>query len=77
MTLLIKNLFAFLLIVFLLISCERETIKTPIEAMRLAESPPELFDDLPLSDLEAAIADRVVKNAKLGQGNRPAGADFI
>ena len=55
----VKKLLTFIILVLILSSCEREVIKTPKESMRLAENPPQLFDDLPLSDLEAALAQKI------------------
>nr|NIT13043.1 hypothetical protein [Candidatus Dadabacteria bacterium] len=59
MTEIIKNLFAFLLLVIFLYSCAREAIKTPEQAMRLSANPPMISDDLPLSELGAAIEQKI------------------
>ncbi|NIX15721.1 MAG: hypothetical protein GWN11_07520, partial [Candidatus Dadabacteria bacterium] len=55
----IKVLLTLIVFIFFLSSCERSAIKTPQEAMRLAENPPALFDDLSLSDLEAALSQKI------------------
>ena len=54
-----KLIFLILLTACFMISCERSTIKTPQEAMRLVQNPPVLSDDLPLSDLAAAIQQKI------------------
>ena len=54
----IKCLAVFVLIVFLF-SCERAVIKTPQEAMRPVENPPAVTDDLPLQELETALAQKI------------------
>jgi len=58
---------AFLIIVFLITSCERSTIKTPQEAMRLVENPPVLSDDLPLTDLGIALQQKIDRLKEIDQ----------
>lgn len=57
--LLVKNLTAYFIIIILLISCARSTIKTPSEAMRPAGDVPVVSDDLPLSELGIAIQQNI------------------
>ena len=65
---LIRNIsLIFSIIIFLTVSCERSKIKTPQEAMRLVENPPVLSDDLPLSDLAAAIQQKIDRLKEIDQ----------
>ncbi|HSG31277.1 MAG TPA: MltA domain-containing protein [Thermodesulfobacteriota bacterium] len=54
-----KILLAIVLSVLVFTSCARESIKTPKQAMRLTQNLPELTDDLPLSDLEQALSQKI------------------
>jgi membrane-bound lytic murein transglycosylase A len=58
--------FIFLAVCFM-ISCERSAIKTPKQAMRLAETSPVLSDDLPLSDLGIALQQKIDRLKEIDQ----------
>ncbi|NIP38960.1 MAG: transglycosylase [Candidatus Dadabacteria bacterium] len=56
-----KILLAIILSLLVFTSCARESIKTPQQAMRLAQNPPELTDDLPLQELELALGQKIIR----------------
>lgn len=68
-----NRIFLLILFISLLLSCDRQTAKSPEESMRLSKAPVELNDDLDVKNLEKAILENIerlneIKNNSLHFG---------
>lgn len=75
-----RILVLFLSLILFLISCEKEKeekIEKPKEFMRLAQTQPELYDDLPLSDLRYGISQTIEMLDKFQQNELIFGSRII